>query len=172
MEPAGETQNLPDKTQRRERMRKFICYGFLILTFCAFGAAQETKKDDRKIKKLPGKIKGEIVIKDATGNNLGEFKCANLRVFASRMQRDPYTKQKWMRESLAAGNFSARRCSFLITDVPVDSGVFSIFAQLESAPCEQKSMKANASFPMEMKKGGETLTYNITVYVLRCFVIK
>ncbi|HEX8248293.1 MAG TPA: hypothetical protein VF599_08990 [Pyrinomonadaceae bacterium] len=153
-------------------MRKFINCGFLILMLCAFAAAQETKKDDTKIKKLPGKIKGEIIIKNATGNNLGGFKCFNLRAIASRMHRHPVTGQKWTRESLATGNFSARRCAFLITDVPVASGAFSISVQMESAPCEQKSIKADSSFPLELKKGGETLTYNITIYELRCVVIK
>ena len=151
-------------------MRNLLIYSFLILAFGGIAAAQEIKKDDRQEKKLPGKLKGEIIIKEAGGNNLGNFSCANLIVGANRTDaKRPYN---WKRQSAGTGDFSKRQCSFVIDDVPINGTFVAVISANFPNGCDQKIFDATTSFPMQLKKGGEVLKYDFTVMKIRCEIIK
>ncbi|CAN5611099.1 hypothetical protein BH20ACI4_BH20ACI4_05990 [soil metagenome] len=151
-------------------MQKFLVYSFLILTLGGIAAAQEIKKDERQVKKMPGKLKGEIIIKEAGGNNLGNFSCANLVVSANRI--DAKRPLDWKRQGAATGDFSKRRCSFLISDIPAIGTFVAVISANFPKGCDLKTFDATTSFPMQLKKGGEVLKYDFTVTKIRCEIVK
>jgi hypothetical protein len=124
-------------------------------------------ENERKIKAV-GTVKGTIHIKSVYGNNLGDFGCKNLVVRILPLGEDPLT---WRRSRTGTGNFSTRKCSYSIPNVP--SGVsFGISLKAEFPKgCDQKVFKPDASFPTKIKTG-ETLTYNLGVSALACAVVK
>jgi hypothetical protein len=128
------------------------------------GAAQEISKNNRTPTRLPGSVSGEIVIKEVSGNGLAQFACSNLIVSANKLGGG------WERTARAYGEFSKRRCRFVIAEVPAgDSFVAVLNAQMPS--CDQKTFETTTSFPMKLK-GSEFLKYNFSVTKIRCVIVK
>lgn len=143
----------------------------LILFLLGFSAvktsAQEVGKQRGKMVKLPGVVKGTIYIKNVSGNNLGNFRCSNLVAIIYPLSAPP----KWRRSRKGTGDFSKRKCSFSISDVPAgESFTVSLKAEFPDS-CDQKTFDTHVSFPMEIKPQ-ETLTYHFTVTKISCTVLK
>lgn len=148
-------------------MRKFINFGFLILMLCGIAAAQETAPKDEKMKRLNGTVKGTIVIKEISGNNLGNFNCSNLRVTVSEIGGN----EKWARSRTAGGNIRTQKCSYLIPNVPSeDQFIVGIAAQFPKG-CDLKIFKVENSLPTKIK-GGETFTYHLVITQIKCEIVK
>lgn len=124
-------------------------------------------ENERKIKAV-GTVKGTIYIKNVSGNNLGNFVCRNLIVHINPLGGNP---PKWRRSRIGTGDFSTRKCSYSIEDVPSgESFSISLRAEFPKA-CDQKVFKGDASFPTKLKTA-ETLTYNLSVSQITCAVAK
>src|SRR5688572_20294556 len=109
---------------------KYLLSIIFMLTLSAAAGAQEIKKDNRTVKKAPGSVSGEIVIKDSSGNGLTKFTCSNLVVGASKLGGG------WHRKARAIGEFTKHRCMFMVPSVPAgDSFVAVLGAQMPS--CDQ-----------------------------------
>ena len=122
----------------------------MILTLGSIAAAQEIGNDDRKIKKMPGKLKGEIIIKEAGGNNLGNFSCANLIVGANRI--DAKRPFDWKRQSKATGDFSKRQCSFVIDDIPASGTFVAVISAEFPKGCDLKIIRCDEFISDAVKK--------------------
>jgi hypothetical protein len=143
---------------------KYLLSIIFMLTLSAAAGAQEIKKDNRTVKKTPGSVSGEIVIKESSGNGLTKFTCANLVVGTSKLGGG------WQRTSRAIGEFSKRRCIFVVPSVPAgESFVAVLSAQMPS--CDQKSFETTTSFPMTLKSG-EALKYNFEITKISCQLLK
>lgn len=148
-------------------MRKFINIGMVVLILCAGAAAQQIERKKGKIGLLTGTVKGTVVIKQMSGNNLGNFGCSNLRVTVSSLN----VKEKWSRSRTTGGNIRTLRCSFQVTGVPSeDQFIVSVAANFPKG-CDLKVFKVEGSFPTKIK-GGETLTYDPVVTQIKCEIVK
>lgn len=148
-------------------MRKFINFGVVILMLCASAAAQQIEGKKEKLRLLTGTVKGTVVIKEMSGNNLGNFGCSNLRVNVSSLN----VKEKWSRSRTAGGNIRTLKCAFQVTGVPSeDQFIVSVAANFPKG-CDLKIFKAESSFPTKIK-GGETLTYDQIVTQIKCEIVK
>lgn len=124
-------------------------------------------ENGRKIKAV-GTVKGTIYIKNVSGNNLGDFGCRNLIVHINPLGGNP---PKWRLSRIGTGDFSTRKCSYSIQNVPsAESFGISLRADFPNA-CDQKVFKADAGFPTKIKTG-ETLTYNLGVSQISCTLAK
>lgn len=134
------------------------------------GGVHEMKLDETQVQKMPGKVTGNIVIKEAGGNNLGSFSCGNLVVGANRTDAKP--PLNWKRKGKVTGDFSKRQCTFVVDDVPAEQTfVMAINAEFPKG-CDQKVFQANSSFPMQLKKSNEVMKYDFTVAKIRCEIVK
>ena len=124
-------------------------------------------ENGRKIKAV-GTVKGTIYIKNVSGNNLGDFGCRNLIVHINPLGGNP---PKWRLSRIGTGDFSTRKCSYSIQNVPsAESFGISLRADFPNA-CDQKVFKADAGFPTKIKTG-ETLTHNLGVSQISCTLAK
>lgn len=145
-------------------MRYLLTIVFMF-TLCVAAGAQGLRKDYRTITKKPGVISGEIVINNVVGSGLSNFKCSNLIAGATQLGGGG-----WHRKSRASGDFSKRRCFFVLPSIPAgEQFVAALNAQMPS--CDQKSFEATTSFPMAVKPG-EAMRYNFSVTKISCVVIK
>ena len=143
---------------------KYLVSIIFMMTFSATLGAQAVMKDSRTVKKMPGSISGEIVIKESSGNGLTKFTCSNLEVGAGKLGGG------WQRKARAIGDFSKHRCTFIVPSVPAgDSFVAVLSAQMPA--CDQKSFETTTSFPMTLKSG-EGLKYNFEISKISCQLLK
>ena len=150
-------------------MKKLVACGIFLLMIAGSSVAQ-LQKDDSKLSKIPGRVEGEIVIMEKTGNNLGNFGCSNLGVGINRIDaKRPYD---WKRSGTATGDISTKRCSFSVPNVPAYGTFVAVIKARFPKPCDQKTFDATTSFPMQLKKGGEVLKYNFVVSLIKCVVVK
>jgi len=143
----------------------------LILLVLGFSAvetsAQEVEKQRGKMVKVSGVVNGTIYVQNVSGNNLGNFRCSNLVAIIYPLGNQP----KWRRSRKGTGDFSKRKCSFSISDVPAgENFTISLKAEYPNS-CDQKTFDTHVSFPMEIKPQ-ETLTYHFTVTKISCSVVK
>ena len=145
-------------------MKISIIFSF-VLCLAGATAAQQIGRQDRAPALLPGAVYGEILIKEVSGNNVGNFPCANLTVYVSKLEGG------WQRSAKAIGNFSARRCSFRIPNVPAGEAFVAVLkAQFPNA-CDEQKFETTTSFPMKLK-GREQLKYDFSVSRIRCVLVK
>ena len=136
----------------------------ILLLLCGVAHAQQSGGPAPGL--LPGAVYGDIVIKEVSGNHLGNFSCSNLTVYVSKLGENG-----WQRKATATGNFSTRRCSFRISNVPArESFVASVKAEFPNG-CDEKKFETTTSFPMQLK-GREQLRYGFTVMRIRCVLVK
>ena len=129
-------------------------------------APQEVRENNRKII-AAGSVGGTILIKEVSGNNVGNFTCCRIKVVASTLSGD-----SWSKTVSATGNFSSRRCYFNITGIPAGKG-FTLNIPTPEFPkaCDEKKFEVSSvSFPMTVKTG-EKLGYNFTITRIRCVLI-
>jgi hypothetical protein len=133
----------------------------------AINSFAQATENERKIK-LVGTVRGTIHIKSVHGNNLADFGCKNLVVSILPLGENP---PRWRLSRIGTGDFSTRKCSYSIQNVP--SGVsFGISLKAEFPKgCDQKVFKPDATFPTKIKTA-ETLTYDLGVSELACTVAK
>jgi len=91
-------------------MNHMLSIVFIALLTVA-GAAQEITKNDRTPTRLFGSVSGEIVIKEKSGNGLGNFACSNLVVSLNKLGGG------WEQKVRANGDFSKLRCRFVVPAV-------------------------------------------------------
>ena len=113
-----------------------------------------------------GSVYGEIMIKEVSGNHLGNFSCSNLTVQISKL-----SSSGWQRKSTASGSFAGRRCSFRVTNVPAGESFVAVLNGHFPNACDQKKFETTTSFPMELKSR-EQLRYDFTVASIRCVLVK
>lgn len=134
-----------------------------VLVLSTFAGAQELNK--RNLTKLPGTVSGEITFNEVVGSGLTKFKCSNLIASAAKLGGGG-----WQRKGRASGDFSKRRCYFVIPSIPAgEQFVAALNAQMPS--CDQKSFEATTSFPMAVKPG-EAMKYNFSVTKISCVLLK
>jgi hypothetical protein len=144
-------------------MNHILSIVFIALLTVA-GAAQEITKNDRTPTRLFGSVSGEIVIKEKSGNGLGNFACSNLVVSLNKLGGG------WEQKVRAYGDFSKLRCRFVVPAVSAGQSFVAVLnAKMPS--CDQKTFDATTSFPMKLK-GSEILTYNFSVTKISCSIVK
>jgi len=134
----------------------------LVLVISGVGAAQRKSKGQSH---TSGSVYGEIVIKEASGNNLSGFTCGHLIVEIRKLGGG------WEHSSGGVGNFSSRRCSFKVTDIPPDQTFVAVLKTYFLMGCDQKSFETTTSFPMKLKTK-EELRYNFAVSKISCVKLK
>ena len=136
----------------------------LMVLLVVAGAAGAQELNKRNFTKQPGTVSGEIVINDVVGNGLGKFTCSNLVVSASKLGGG------WQRKARALGDFSKRRCFFVVPSIPAGEQFVAVLnAQMPS--CDQKSFETTTSFPMALKPG-EAMKYNFSITKISCVLLK
>lgn len=136
----------------------------ILLLLCSVAHAQQTGGSAPGL--LPGSVYGDIVIKEVSGNHIGNFSCSNLTVYVSKL-----SENGWKRKATATGNFSARRCSFRVANVPAgETFIASVKAEFPNG-CDEKKFETTTSFPMRLK-GREQLRYGFAVMRIRCVLVK
>ncbi len=116
-----------------------------------------------------GTVKGTIFIKNVSGNNLGNFTCANLTVTVSDLESPP--EKRWKKTTTATGDFSTRKCAYKVLRVPANkSFTASVSANFPNG-CDHKSFQADALFPTKINSY-QTLTFNFTITKISCTVVK
>ena len=106
------------------------------------------------------------VLKEVSGNHLGNFSCTNLTVQVSKLGENG-----WQKKAVATGSFAGRRCSFRISNVTAgESFVAVLIAQFPNG-CDEKKFETTTSFPMELKSR-EQLRYDFSVARIRCVLVK
>lgn len=142
-------------------MKYLLSIVFLFLLTTAV-AGQELNK--RNLTKQPGMVSGEIVINEVVGNGLSKFKCSNLIASAGKLGGG------WQRKSRASGDFTNRRCTFILPAIPAGEQFVAVLnAQMPS--CDQKTFNTTTSFPMKLKPG-EAVRYNFSVTKISCVLLK
>src|SRR5215203_1447661 len=136
----------------------------IVLVFAIAGAAAAQRKSKGKPLNSAS-VYGEIVIKEATGNNLSGFTCGHLIVEIRKLGGG------WEHSSGGVGNFSSRRCSFKVTDIPPDQTFVAVLKTYVLMGCDQKSFETTTSFPMKLKTK-EELRYNFAVSKISCVKLK
>jgi hypothetical protein len=143
---------------------KNLLFITLLATMGTVAGGQVLMKDNRVIKKDPGTVSGDIVINQVIGNGLGKFTCSNLVVSAGKLAGG------WQRKARAGGDFSKRRCVFVLPQVPAGEPFVAVLnAQMPS--CDQKTFETTTSFPMTLKPA-EAMKYNFSVTKISCVLIK
>jgi hypothetical protein len=143
-------------------MKYLLSIAFLFTLTIAV-ASQELNK--RNLTKLPGTVSGEITFKEVIGSGLTKFKCSDLVASAAKLGGGG-----WQRKGRASGDFSKRRCYFVVPSIPAgEQFVAALNAQMPS--CDQKSFEATTSFPVAVKPG-EAMKYNFSVTKISCVVLK
>ena len=138
----------------------------IVAVLAGITGAQQVSKQERPTLLRQGTVHGEIMIKEVSGNHLGNFSCGNLTVNVTKLSNDG-----WQRKAIATGSFAGRRCSFRVANVPAgESFVATLTAQFPNA-CDEKRFETTTSFPMELKSR-EQLRYDFTVAKIRCVLIK
>ena len=138
----------------------------IVAVFGGIAVAQQVGKQERPALLRPGAVQGEIMIKEVSGNHLGNFSCGNLTVNVTKLGEN-----QWKRKATATGSFAGRRCSFRVTNVPAgESFVATLTAQFPNS-CDEKKFETTTSFPMELKNR-EQLRYDFTVAKIRCVLVK
>ena len=141
---------------------KYLLSIVFLCTLTTAVAAQELNK--RNLTKLAGTVSGEIVIKEAVGSGLTKFKCSNLIASAGKLGGG------WQRKSRASGDFTKRRCAFILPPIPAGEQFVAVLnAQMPS--CDQKAFETTTSFPMQLKPG-EAMRYNFSVTKISCVLLK
>lgn len=112
-----------------------------------------------------GSVYGEIMIKEVSGNHLGNFSCGNMTAHVSKIGGG------WQRKATATGQFAGRRCSFRIANVPAGEQFVAVLTAQFPNGCDQKTFETTTSFPMELKSR-EQLRYNFSVSRIRCVLVK
>jgi hypothetical protein len=136
-----------------------------VLFLCGLGVAQQARKNDSPTSLRPGVVYGEIMIKEVSGNHLGNFSCSNITVNVSRLG------DGWKRTATATGSFAGRRCSYRVTNIPAgETFVATLTADFPNG-CDQKNFDTTTSFPMELKSR-EQLRYGFAVSRIRCVLVK
>lgn len=125
-------------------------------------AAQEINK--RNFTKQPGMVSGVITFNEVVGNGLGKFKCSNLIASAGKLGGG------WQRKSRASGDFTKRRCTFILPAIPAGEQFVAVL-NAQMPRCDQKTFGATTSFPMELKPG-EAMKYNFAVTKIGCVLLK
>ena len=144
---------------------KAIAIALFTFFLCTSVRAQQVGKDNRTITQQPGAVNGEIAIKEVSGNNVGNFSCANLTIRAAKLEGG------WHRTAKSTGNFSLKRCSFHISNVPAgETFVVALNAQFPNS-CDEKKFETTTSFPMKLKPR-EQLKYDFIVSRIRCVLAK
>ncbi len=150
-------------------LRTILILAF-VLTVPSLVSAQATQSERGPLKKMPGVVKGEILIKEIGGNNLGKFGCSNIVVGINRIDaKRPYD---WKRGGTATGDISTKQCSFSVPNVPAYGTFVAVISAKFPNGCDQKIFNATTSFPMQLKKGGEVLVYNFAVSKISCVMVK
>ena len=150
-------------------LRAILILAF-VLTVSGLVSAQATQNGRGPLTKMPGVVKGEILIKEIGGNNLGNFGCSNLVVGINRIDaKRPYD---WERTGSATGDISTKRCTYTISNVPAHGRFVAVIGANFPNGCDQKLFDATTSFPMQLKKGGEVLVYNFAVSRISCVMLK
>ena len=140
---------------------KYLLSIVFVFTLAAAVAAQELNK--RNPTKQPGMVSGEIVI-NVVGAGLSKFKCSNLIASAGKLGGG------WQRKSRASGDFTKRRCTFVLPPIPAGEQFVAVLnAQMPS--CDQKTFETTTSFPMQLKPG-EAMRYNFAVTKISCVLLK
>ncbi len=116
-----------------------------------------------------GTVKGTIIIKNVSGNNLGNFGCDDISVTLSDLTA-PQDK-RWQLKTTATGDFSTRKCAYKIARVPADNSFSAAVSPQFPGGCDQKSFQTSASFPMKVSPY-QTLTYDFTVTKISCTLVK
>jgi len=136
----------------------------VVLVFVIAGAAAAQRKSKGQ-SCTSGSVYGEIVINEASGNNLSGFTCGHLIVEIRKLGGG------WEHSSGGVGNFSSRRCSFKVTDIPPDQTFVAVLKTYFLMGCDQKSFETTTSFPMKLKTK-EELRYNFAVSKISCVKLK
>jgi hypothetical protein len=132
----------------------------------AGAAPQEARENNRKIS-ATGSISGTIVIKEVSGNNIGNFTCDRIKVLVRERGAGG-----WSKTVAATGNFSTRRCSYNITGIPAEMS-FALGIPTPEFPkgCDEKKFELGFQpFPMTVKTGAKR-TYNLTITRIRCVLV-
>ena len=141
---------------------KYLATFVFIFAMAAAVAAQQLGRQQIL---RSGSVYGEIMIKEVSGNNIGNFSCANLTVNANKLQGG------WNRKATATGSFAGRRCSFRISNVPAGEVFVAVLTAEFPNGCDEKKFETTTSFPMELKSR-EQLKYNFSVARIRCVLVK
>src|SRR5688572_4018025 len=141
---------------------KYLLSIVFLVTLTTAVAAQELNK--RNFIKQPGMVSGVITFNEVVGNGLTKFKCSNLIASAGKLGGG------WQRKSRASGDFTKRRCTFILPAIPAGEQFVAVLnAQMPS--CDQKTFNTTTSFPMQLKPG-EAMQYNFSVMKISCVVLK
>ena len=135
----------------------------LMLFLCGIAIGQQLGRQPQVLR--PGTVSGEILIKEVSGNHIGNFSCSNLTATVSKLGGG------WQRKATATGSFAGRRCSFRITNVPAAEQFVAVLTADFPNGCDQKNFETTTSFPMEIKSR-EQLKYNFIVSKIRCVLVK
>ena len=142
---------------------KISSTAILVLLLAGIAAGQQL---GRQLPLRPGSVFGEIMIKEVSGNHIGNFSCSNLTVHASKLGSDG-----WQRKATATGSFAGRRCSFRILNVPAGQSFVAVLTAQFPNGCDEKKFDTTTSFPMELKSR-EQLRYDFSVARIRCVLVK
>ena len=113
-----------------------------------------------------GSVRGQITIKQVSGNNLGDFGCSNISVSASGLG-----KGAWSRSVGSHGKFSDRVCEYSLPRVPANVPFTVTLAGNFPRGCDLKVFKSDSSFPMTVKSRG-SITFNPTIQQITCTIVK
>jgi hypothetical protein len=153
------------KRETSNNLKTSLIVLFLVMLSSAVTYAQQAGDRTTPVP-LPGAVHGDIVIKEVSGNNIGNFACGNLTVYVSKLGGSG-----WQRHGTATGNFGSRRCSFKVSNVPAGEPFVAVLKAEFPHGCDEKKFETTTSFPMKLK-GREQMRYNFAVARIRCVLVK